>query len=153
VDTHAIHFHLFNVQIVNRVGWDGMIKPALPQELGWKETVIMNPLEDVIVALRPLTMTLPWKLPNSIRALDVTMPIGSTVGFTGVNPSDNTPLAVSNVLTKLRLEYVWHLRHLLGHEENDMMRPMSVAVAPDAPSGLTVTHLGNGSASTGRTVL
>ena len=24
VDTHPIHFHLFNVQVINRVGWDGM---------------------------------------------------------------------------------------------------------------------------------
>ena len=28
VDTHAIHFHLFNVQLLNRVGWDGAIRPA-----------------------------------------------------------------------------------------------------------------------------
>jgi len=52
VDTHAIHFHLFDVQVVNRVGWDGMIKPPWPEELGWKDTVKMNPLEDIIVALR-----------------------------------------------------------------------------------------------------
>ena len=52
VDTHAIHFHLFNVQVINRVGWDGAIRPPDPNELGWKETVRMNPLEDVIVALQ-----------------------------------------------------------------------------------------------------
>ena len=54
VDTHAIHFHLFNVQVINRVGWDGAIRPPDPNELGWKDTVRMNPLEDVIVALRPM---------------------------------------------------------------------------------------------------
>ena len=27
VDTHFIHFHLFNVQVINRVGWDGSIRP------------------------------------------------------------------------------------------------------------------------------
>ena len=54
VDTHAMHFHLFNVQIINRVGWDGAIKPADPNELGWKDTVQMNPLEDIILALRPI---------------------------------------------------------------------------------------------------
>ena len=53
VDTHPVHFHLFNVQVINRVGWDGPIRPPDPNELGWKETVRMNPLEDVIVALRP----------------------------------------------------------------------------------------------------
>ena len=46
VDTHAIHFHLFNVQLINRVGWDGIVKPPDANELGWKETVRMNPLED-----------------------------------------------------------------------------------------------------------
>jgi len=27
VDSHFIHFHLFNVQVINRVGWDGSIRP------------------------------------------------------------------------------------------------------------------------------
>ncbi len=40
VDTHAIHFHLFNVQVINRVGWDGAVRPPDPNELGWKETVL-----------------------------------------------------------------------------------------------------------------
>ena len=44
VDTHFIHFHLFNVQVINRVGWDGAIRPPDPNELGWKDTVRMNPL-------------------------------------------------------------------------------------------------------------
>ena len=26
VDTHPIHFHLFDVQLINRVGWDGIIR-------------------------------------------------------------------------------------------------------------------------------
>ena len=59
VDTHPIHFHLLNVQVINRVGWDGWISPPLPQELGWKETIKMNPLEDVIVAVRANKPTLP----------------------------------------------------------------------------------------------
>jgi len=60
VDTHAIHFHLFNVQLINRVGWDGAIKPPWPEEVGWKETVKMNPLEDIVVALRAKTPTVPF---------------------------------------------------------------------------------------------
>ncbi len=40
-------------------------------------------------------------------------------------------------------EYVWHC-HILSHEEMDMMRPISVAVPPKAPSGLTGTRVGNG---------
>ncbi len=70
VDTHFIHFHLFNVQVINRVGWDGAIRPPDANELGWKETVRMNPLEDVIVAVNPIVPTLPFPVPDSNRLLD-----------------------------------------------------------------------------------
>ena len=72
VDSHGLHFHLFNVQLVNRVGWDGAIKPPNPNELGWKDTVVMNPLEDIVVAFRPFDQILPFAVPNSIRPFDVT---------------------------------------------------------------------------------
>ena len=145
VDTHFIHFHLFGVQVVNRVGWDGAIKPPDPNELAFKDTVRMNPLEDVVVALRPLKQaSLPWKLPNSVRPLDVTMPIGSSVAneFTNVDPT-NQPAVVTNDLTNFGYEYIWHC-HILGHEENDMMRPMSLVVTPEAPTGLTAKVTGSG---------
>jgi FtsP/CotA-like multicopper oxidase with cupredoxin domain len=135
VDTHAIHFHLVNVQVINRVGWDGAIRPPEPNELGWKETVRMNPLEDIIVALRAVRPTLPWPLPDSIRPLAPSIPLGATMGFTGVDPQTGNPMPVSNVLTNFGWEYVWHC-HLLGHEENDMMRPLVMLVAPAAPSNL-----------------
>ena len=104
VDTHFIHFHLFNVQVINRVGWDGAIKPPDPNELGWKDTVRMNPLEDIIVALRPFKQTLPCAVPNSIRPLDVTQPVGyqSTTLFTNVDPTNN-PATVTNADRQLRL--------------------------------------------------
>ena len=137
VDTHAIHWHMFNVQLINRVGWDGMITPPDPNELGWKETVRMNPLEDAIVALRPIIPTLPWDLPNSVRSMDVTLPTTSTHGFTGVDPTGQ-PAPVTNQRINFGWEYVWHC-HLLGHEENIMMRTMAVAVAPRAPSGLVAS--------------
>jgi FtsP/CotA-like multicopper oxidase with cupredoxin domain len=142
VDTHAIHFHLFNVQVVNRIGWDGAIKPPDPNELGWKDTVRMNPLEDIVVALRPIKLTnLPFKIPNSIRPLDVTRPLGSTMGFTNVDPNGNpvTP-GITNQLVNFGWEYVYHC-HLLGHEENDMMRPVVVSLPPDAPFNLSATGL------------
>jgi FtsP/CotA-like multicopper oxidase with cupredoxin domain len=123
VDTHAIHFHLLNVQVINRVGWDGTIKPPNANELGWKDTVRMNPLEDIVVAMQTSAPTLPWPVPNSIRPLDVTMPLNSTGQFTNVDPATNTPIVVTNVMTDFGWEYVWHC-HLLGHEENDMMRPL-----------------------------
>lgn len=142
VDTHAVHFHRFDVQLVNRVGWDGMVKAPDPNELGWKDTVRMNPLEDCIVAARPTTQVLPWQMPNSIRALDVTMPLGNTTMFFGVDPTGQ-PAPVTNQLMNFGAEYVWHC-HLLGHEENDMMRTMSVVLAPLAPSSLLGTRSGSG---------
>jgi FtsP/CotA-like multicopper oxidase with cupredoxin domain len=140
VDTHSIHVHLVNVQVINRVGWDGMIKPPEPQELGWKETVRMNPLEDVIVALKPEVPIVPFRVPLSNRPLDVTMPLGSTMGFSGLDQFNN-PVSVSNVMTRFSWEYVWHC-HILGHEENDMMRPLVMQVEPNAPTGLTATVIG-----------
>lgn len=138
VDTHAIHFHLFNVQVINRVGWDGAIRPPDPNELGWKDTVRMNPLEDAIVATRPLQQkNLPWPVPNSIRPLDPASPLGTTGQFFGVDPSGQ-PAPVTNQVINFGWEYVWHC-HLLGHEENDMMRPIILAVAPAAPTGLAAT--------------
>jgi FtsP/CotA-like multicopper oxidase with cupredoxin domain len=143
VDTHAIHFHLFNVQLINRVGWDGAIKPPDDNEIGWKETVRMNPLEDAIVAIRPIAPNNhTFKLPNSVRLLDTTRPVGSPMGFTNVNPLGN-PVTVTNQLCNFGWEYVTHC-HLLGHEENDMMRPMCFVMPPEAPTGLTRTILGGG---------
>ncbi len=140
VDTHAIHFHLFNVQLINRVGWDGMIRPTDPNELGWKDTIRMNPLEDAIIALRPIAPVVPFKMPNSIRPMDVTRPIGSSMGFWGQDPQGNV-VTVLNQLVNFGWEYVWHC-HLLGHEENDMMRPIAFGVKPEAPSNLAVTNPG-----------
>lgn len=134
VDTHAMHWHLFNVQLINRVGWDGAIRPPDLNELGWKDTVRMNPLEDCIVAIRPIPPDIPFELTNSVRPLDVTMPIGSTTGFMNVDPN-NEPAPVTNKLTNFGWEHMWHC-HLLGHEENDMMRTEIFVESPKAPSNL-----------------
>ena len=144
VDTHAIHWHMYNVQVINRVGWDGMVKPPDANELGWKDTVRMNPLEDVIVAIKPIVPTLPWQIPNSIRPLDVTMPLGTSMPneFTNVDPTGQ-PATVLNSLVNFGWEYVWHC-HLLGHEENDMMRSVAFGVAPVAPTVLSATGTSGG---------
>ncbi len=104
-DTHPIHFHLVNVQIISRQPFNvskynggapaftGPARPPDPNEQGWKETVRMNPGEVT-------TVYIPFKLP--------------TVPFT-VPPSPRTG---GN-------EYVWHC-HILEHEEHDMMRPLVV---------------------------
>lgn len=104
-DTHPIHFHLVNVQVIQRQafqGTPGKVKlmgqpvPPDPNELGWKETVRMNPGEVTTVIMQ---FDLP-KLPT-IAMNDAVSP------RTGGK------------------EYVWHC-HILEHEEHDMMRPLIV---------------------------
>lgn len=161
IDVHYIHFHLFNVQIINRIGIDGSLRAPNENELGWKETVRMNPFEDVVLALRPIKPTLPWDLPNSIRMMDVTAKAGTVNG--PIN-CQNNPLAppgpvlpnclpftiadttgnqvfITNSKINYGAEYVFHC-HLLGHEENDMMRPMSLIVPPKAPVSPKITLSG-----------
>jgi len=81
VDTHPIHFHIFDVQLINRVGWDGQIALPEPNELGWKETVKISPLMDTIVAVRPRAPALPFGIPESLRPLNPAIPIDSQMGF------------------------------------------------------------------------
>lgn len=124
VDTHPVHIHLVNLQLINRVGWDGTIKPPDANELGWKETIKMNPLEDVIVAVRADAPKLPFGLPESERYISPSEPPGSTNGFTGFDPLTGNGWATppKNSVVWMGWEYVWHC-HILGHEENDFMRP------------------------------
>jgi spore coat protein A len=102
-DTHPIHFHLVNVQIMSRQPFDANAYNGTPvflgpargpevTELGWKETVKMNPGEVTTVIMRFDLPRVPFTVPSS--------PAG---GY----------------------EYVWHC-HILEHEEHDMMRPLLV---------------------------
>jgi spore coat protein A len=110
-DTHPIHFHLVNVQILNRQpfdvvsfpaeNWLGAPRPPLPTELGWKETVIMHPGEVTRVIMK-------FDIPKIYKADKTT-----------VVPTPPSPRTGKN-------EYVWHC-HILEHEEHDMMRPLVVA--------------------------
>ncbi|MFZ2268590.1 MAG: multicopper oxidase domain-containing protein [Azonexus sp.] len=145
VDTHPVHFHLVNVQLINRVGWDGTIKPPADGELGWKETVKMNPLEDVLVAVRAKRPEVPFGLPQSSRPMDPSQPLGSTLGFMQLDPMTNNPKVVANAIANYDNEYVWHC-HILGHEENDFMRPFVFKpndAVPNAPTNLSIDASGN----------
>ncbi len=144
VDTHPIHFHLYDVQLVNRVTWDNIIIPPDATELGWKDTVRISPLEDTIVALRPIIPEIPFEIPNAIRMLNPMMPEGSTAMFNNVDPQGNPTDPITNQLVNFGWEYVYHC-HILSHEEMDMMRPVSVALPPIKPDGLayTITESGN----------
>ena len=130
VDTHPVHFHLYDVQLINRVTWDNIIIPNDANENGWKDTVRMSPLEDTIVALRPVIPQVPFEVPNSVRPLNPMMPPDSTGGFFNTDPQGN-PLTtpITNQTINFGWEYVWHC-HILSHEEMDMMRPVSVALPP-----------------------
>jgi len=158
VDTHPIHFHLYDVQLLNRVGWDGIIRKPDPNELGWKDTVRVSPLEDTIVALRPVVPHIPdtWGgLPNSICLLDPSMPEG--VFLEGANTTervslglpimafnpDGEPVDILNHFVNFGWEYVYHC-HILSHEEMDMMHAQVVGVAPNAPGPVTFVTTGNG---------
>jgi FtsP/CotA-like multicopper oxidase with cupredoxin domain len=160
VDTHPIHFHAFDVQVLNRVTWDNIVMPPDANELGWKDTVRISPLEDTIVAMRPVVPTLPFDVPNSVRLLNPMVPtwngvvpdpsvptadrgvlasatLADALGV-GIPPSngDGEPIDVYNHYVNFGAEYVYHC-HILSHEEMDMMRPVVLAYPPVAPSGLT----------------
>jgi FtsP/CotA-like multicopper oxidase with cupredoxin domain len=142
VDTHGIHFHLVNVQVVNRVGWDGAIRPPDDNELGWRDTVRMNPLEDIVVAMKAKAPALPFGLPNSSRLLDVARPQFATgPQFTNVDPLTGFPITVVNDTTNFGWEYTWHC-HILGHEENDMMRPLVLAFTSTIPTAPVLSQPG-----------
>jgi len=145
VDTHPIHFHLFNVQLINRVAWDGALLLPEPNELGWKETVRVNPLEHTIVAMRPVAPQQPFDIPNSVRPLDPTMPIGAPLacGPGGCLDTTGEAAPVINHEVNFGWEYVWHC-HILSHEEMDMMHSLSFAVAPNDPSGLSAAYFNSG---------
>ncbi len=136
VDTHPIHFHLYDVQVLNRVGWDGIIRKPDLNELGWKDTVRISPLEDTVVALRPVRPVVPFDQPNSVRRLNPAQPLGSQLGFNNQDLFGQPTQPITNDVMNFGWEYVWHC-HILSHEEMDMMRPQTAAVPPAAPTGLT----------------
>ncbi len=162
VDTHPVHFHLFDLQIINRVGWDGAVRFPEANEVGWKETVRMKPLEDIIVAMRPISPKLPFLLTNSMRNIDPTKDAALAISVTDlgnnfvnlgnlgnqmlVSNSNGPNLTTAGPGYDYGWEYVWHC-HILGHEENDFMRPMVLKVATTLPAAPTAL-LGNSSAAT-----
>jgi spore coat protein A, manganese oxidase len=120
-DTHPIHFHLVNAQILARQPvkvnqFAGTVVPlGLPSgpvayEVGWKETVKMNPGEVTYVIMQFKLPTVPFDVPSTPR--------------TAASP--NQPgLGITLAPGQKAHEYVWHC-HILEHEEHDMMRPLVV---------------------------
>lgn len=112
-DTHPIHFHLVNVQVLSRqpfriqhdkIKLTGDARGPEENELGWKETVKMHPGEVTTVAIKfDLPTGLPFTVPSTPRAAE---------------------MGLTNTARNYH-EYVWHC-HILEHEEHDMMRPLVV---------------------------
>jgi len=117
-DTHPIHFHLVNVQILGRAPFaqdadgnpvggvftpSGAFLPPDDNEHGFKETVRMNPGEVTRVVMK-------FDLPPD--------PVVNVLGRNKRIPVPTSPRTGG-------YEYVWHC-HILEHEEHDMMRPLVV---------------------------
>lgn len=150
VDTHPVHVHLFSAQLINRVAWDGAMLPPEENELGWKETFRINPLEQTVIAMRPkvpAASELPFAVPNSERLIDPTMPDGAALPApppeSWFNPQGVVLREVLNHVVNYGWEYVYHC-HILSHEEMDMMHSMAVGVKPAVPTNLTRTISGSG---------
>jgi hypothetical protein len=147
VDTHPIHFHAYDVQLLNRVTWDNIIKPPHPTELGWKDTVRVSPLEDTYFAMRPVLPALPFDFPNSVRTLSPMMPEGAWIAnstqaellglpLIGFAPNGE-PIDIQNHYVNFGAEFVYHC-HILSHEEMDMMHAVSLTLPPVKPDGLAL---------------
>jgi len=153
VDTHPIHFHATDVQILNRITWDNIVIPPDLTELGWKETIRVSPLEDTIVAMRPAIPTLPFDFPNSIRRLSPMMPDGMEIDLSSLKDGlglgmsafapNGEPIDVRNHYINFGAEYVYHC-HILSHEEMDMMHSVLYAFPPVKPSNLLFVDNGGG---------
>jgi hypothetical protein len=62
-------------------------------------------------------------------------------GFTQIDPVTGLPATMVNTWQNFGWEYVWHC-HILGHEENDFMRPIifnPMDVVPDKPATPTAS--------------
>jgi FtsP/CotA-like multicopper oxidase with cupredoxin domain len=150
VDTHTIHIHLFNAQLLGRVAWDGVLFPPDQNELGFKETFRVNPLQHTYFILRPIVdSSIPQLhlIPNAMRLIDQTMPEGHFLmapvgGYVDPNgepviTADGIEGAIRNEKVNFGWEYVWHC-HLLAHEEMDMMHSICIAIPPKEPSNFIV---------------
>ena len=137
-ESHSIAFGGFDVQVVERARRDGERRAPDPGELGWKDTLRVDPLESVLIAVRPVLARVPFKLPASVRDLDVTRAPGATGGFTELDPVTAAPLQreLVNAPADLSFEAYWSI-HLVGGEESHTARPLVLQGTTAAPTGLS----------------
>ena len=104
--TTGMTFGAVPVQVTNFLGGNpditkylqGPVMPPLPNEAGWKDTVIMYPGQVTRIAVRFAPMN------KAINDSDLTYPFDPNVLGHG---------------------FVWHC-HIVDHEDNEMMRPYAV---------------------------
>lgn len=123
-DVHPMHFHLSDVQIVNRqmfdlstfpgtINFTGSVIPPDPNEVGYKETVRMYP-GTVVRVMTKFTVPL------------ITDSWGKPVTTHNRPPAPNIVHGVPPLSPRTGgYEYVWHC-HILEHEEHDMMHALVV---------------------------
>jgi hypothetical protein len=145
--SNNLSFNMADVQLLNRVGWDGTVKPPSSNEVGWKNTVRMNPLEDVVIAVRAKRASVPFGMPKSSRLQDPSKPLGALGSEMGFTLGQGVPqlTTLNNRLMNYDNEFFWN-SSMLSNSENDFMRPIvfkPTVVVPDAPTNLT-DPLGNG---------
>ena len=136
--SHSIHFGGMDVQVLERAQRDGVARAPDPGELGWKDTLRVDPLESCLIAIRPVLPRLPYKLDASRRLLDVTRPPGATGGFTELDPVTAAPATVVNGPADFSWETYWGI-HLQGGEESHVARPLVIQGSPEAPEALMAT--------------
>ena len=124
-DVHPMHFHLVNVQLLNRqlfdvrafpgtIAFTGPVLPPDPNEVGWKETVPMYPGTVTRIIMK-------FELPLIVDGN------GNPVNTKGI-PGFQLPIKNGQPPESPRTggaEYVWHC-HILEHEEHDMMHALVV---------------------------
>jgi hypothetical protein len=128
-----------------------MLLPPPPNEIGWKETFRVNPLEQTFIALRPMLPTgtqIPFidQVPNSVRLLDPTMMPGGLLAppppAGWFDPNGVAITSITNHKVNFGWEYVYHC-HILAHEEMDMMHATCLALPPIAPANLAAKKQGS----------
>ena len=89
VDTHPIHFHLYDVQVINRVTWDNIIIPPDPTELGLEGHGQSQPARGHHRRGAPDRARRSRSgSPTAIRPLNPMMPIGAQGSQNGPNGTE-----------------------------------------------------------------
>ena len=136
--SHSVTFGGFDVQVLSRARREGAVRPPDPGELGWKDTLRVDPLESVLVAMRPVLAGVPFGLPASGRPLDITRPLGAEGPFTQLDQLTAEPLQppVVNAAADFSFEMRWGI-HLVGGQESHTTRPVVLQGTAAAPTGVT----------------